>query len=252
MAVAIETGLKFAIRPFHSGFDRIVAPCLDAHDVHVWYIRLQDSDSSDLHNLLSPDELERAARFRFQKHRAQFVLTRGTLRSLLGAYLDISPRQISFLYSEYGKPSLAEPASHQKLNFNLSHTDGMAIFAFTRGHRVGVDIENLRTDFRPEEIAERFFSVAERTALREISPARRHEVFFRVWTRKEAYIKARGEGLSHPLHQFDVSLDDAAALLTTRPDASEAQHWQLENLTIAPGFLAAAAVETHGASAATR
>lgn len=247
MDVATEPGLKFKLRPFDAGFGE-VSPSMNHNEVHLWSIGLNDPapDIPDLQGLLSPDERERAARFRFEKHRNQFIVTRVTLRRLLAFYLAVSPREISFCYSDHGKPSLAERAQHE-VDFNVSHTEGMAIFGFTPGRRIGVDIENLRTDFRVEEIAERFFSLAERTALREISVERRHETFFRIWTRKEAYIKALGEGLSHPLHQFDVSLDDIARLIATRPDASEARRWQLENLTVAPGFVAAAAAESRGA-----
>ncbi len=247
MAAAAERAVEFTIREFDPGS---AAPCLGGHEVHIWTLHLGGAISAQcLRDHLSSDELERASRFRFEKHRAQYELTRGTLRSLLGSYLGISPREVAFQYSKYDKPGLGEG---QELEFNLSHTEGMAIFGFTRGHRIGVDIERRRSDFRADEIAERFFSPFERAALREVRGDRRHESFFRIWTRKEAYIKALGEGLSHPLHQFDVSLDDTAALVATRPDASDAQRWQLENLTIAPEFIAAAAVELDGATEVTR
>ena len=239
MAAAAERAVEFTIREVGSGLPVRAIP---DHEVHIWILSLDDSQSTEsLRESLSPDELNRASRFRFDKHRNQYVLTRGTLRSLLAGYLGIPAEEISFQYSKYDKPCLAQA---QDFDFNVSHTEGMAIFGFTRGHRIGVDIEHLRSDFRADEIAERFFSLAEREALRKIPDAQRHEPFFRIWTRKEAYIKALGEGLSHPLHQFDVSLDSTvAALLATRPDPSEAQRWQLENLAIAPQFVAAAAVE---------
>lgn len=238
MVAAAERTMEFTIRKLDP---KSAVPCLDRHQVHIWTLHLEDTTSAQsLRELLSADELERASRFRFEKHRAQYLLTRGTLRSLLGGYLGIFPGEIAFQYSKYDKPRLnGDP----RLDFNLSHTEGMAIFGFTCGHRIGVDIERLRSDFRADEIAERFFSPSERAALREIPEAHRHEFFFRIWTRKEAYIKALGEGLSHPLHQFDVSLDETATLLATRPNSADAQRWQLENLTIAPEFIATAAVE---------
>jgi len=246
MVAAAERTMEFTIRKLDL---ESASPRLDRNQVHIWTLPLEDTTSAhSLREFLSPDELERASRFRFEKHRAQYLLTRGTLRSLLGSYLGISPHEIAFQYSEYDKPRLK---GDQNLDFNLSHTEGMAIFGFTRGHRIGVDIERLRSDFRADEIAERFFSPSERVALREVSEERRREFFFRIWTRKEAFIKALGEGLSHPLHQFDVSLDDAAALLATRPIASHAARWQLENLRIAPDFIAAAAVELDGAAEVT-
>jgi 4'-phosphopantetheinyl transferase len=246
MSVAAERGLEFTIRGYDREVTQNTVRTLQDHEVHIWSIPLSDSDSGVrfYRGFLSPDELERASRFRFEPHRSQFVLTRGTLRSLLGTYLGISPRGISFQYSDHNKPAVQESGNEQRIEFNLSHTEGTAVFAFTRGRRIGVDIEKLRSDFEADEIAERFFSYAERAALREIPAAHRYEFFFRVWTRKEAYIKALGEGLSHPLHQFDVSLTDSAALLATRPDGSEARRWHLENLVLGPGFIAAAAVET--------
>lgn len=247
MAAAAERAVEFTIREVGPGS---VTPPIADHEVHIWVLRQGDGQSTQpLRESLSPDERDRASRFRFDKHRDQYVLTRGILRSLLAGYSGIPPKEISFQYSKYDKPSLAQ--THD-LDFNLSHTEGMAIFGFTRGHRIGVDIEHLRSNFRADEIAERFFSAAEREALRGIPEARRHECFFRIWTRKEAYIKALGEGLSHPLHQFDVSWDSPAALLETRPDASEARRWQLENLEIAPQFAAAAAVELDRGPEGTR
>ena len=238
MAAAAERAVEFTIRPFAGGSP---VPPLGRHEVHIWTLPLNNPGSAhSLCDSLSTDEWERATRFRFDKHRNQYVLTRGTLRFLVAGYVGIPAKEISFHYSKYEKPCLP---TAQDLDFNLSHTEGMAIFGFTRGHRIGVDIEHLRSDFRAEEIAERFFSLAEREALRKIPEARRHESFFRIWTRKEAYIKALGEGLSHPLHQFDVSLGDGAELQATRPDPSEANRWQLKDLAMAPGYVAAAAVE---------
>jgi 4'-phosphopantetheinyl transferase len=218
-----------------------VTPLRD-EEVHVWHRPLQPSQSevADLAKWLSPDELERAQRFRFERNRNEFIFSRGMLRTLLGSYLGNSPADLRFAYSPHGKPSLLD---NNPLNFNLSHTEGMMVCAFARHREIGVDIEKIRQDFKVEEIAERFFSIAERQALREIPEHSRYAAFFRCWTRKEAYIKARGEGLSHPLHQFDVSLalGQAAALLGTRPDAAEAKRWVLWDLAISPEYAAALA-----------
>jgi len=243
MAVATACSVEFSLRScaaLHEG----AIPELHKNQVHVWWLPLHESHPAipQLRELLSPDELDRAARFRFPRHNAQFVLTRGTLRRLLASYAGISPQAIWFQYSEHEKPK----AAGTDIEFNVSHTDGMAILGFTRGRRLGLDIEKLRTDFQTSEIAERFFSAAERAALRELPLDRRYLPFFRIWTRKEAYIKALGEGLSHPLHQFDVSLGDVAELLATRPDPAERVRWQLQNLNIALEFAAAAAVEREG------
>jgi 4'-phosphopantetheinyl transferase len=218
---------------------------LTVHEAHVYHGPLdpQSNEIPQSLTLLSEDEKHRASRFHFEKNRNEFILSRGGLRSLLGSYLQIPAHEIRFAYTSHGKPFLADPAQ-QKLEFNISHTDGLVAFAFAWNHAIGVDVEAIRTNFKAEEIAERFFSDAERKAIHEYPSAERHPAFFRCWTRKEAYIKARGEGLSHPLSQFDVSLDitPAQTLLATRPDPLEARCWVLQPFTTLPGFAAAVAV----------
>jgi 4'-phosphopantetheinyl transferase len=213
--------------------------------VHIYFGRLKsESDEvSTLDALLSADERQRASRFHFEKNRNEFILTRGGLRTMLGSYLGKPPHEIRFAYTNHGKPYLADPAQPQ-LSFNVSHTDGLAAFAFGWNHAIGVDVEAVRTNFNAEEIAGRFFSTAEKRALGEFPPEERHAAFFRCWTRKEAYIKARGEGLSHPLAQFDVSLaaEPERTLLATRPDPVEAERWLLRPFTAPRGFEAALAV----------
>ena len=221
-----------------------VAPLRNG-EIHLWHGPLQPAPGEVAHlsRGLSPDELERAERFHFEKNRNEFMFTRGLLRQLLGFYLGNNPAALRFVYSPHGKPSLLD---NNTLKFNLSHTDGMLVCAFARHREIGVDIERIRQDFKVEEIAERFFSMTERLALRELSALERYAAFFHCWTRKEAYIKARGEGLSHPLHQFDVSLapGQAAALLATRPDPEEARRWALWDLAVSPHYAAALAAHT--------
>jgi 4'-phosphopantetheinyl transferase len=204
------------------------------------------ADIPRLSLLLSPDEKERAQGFRLEKHRDDFIFTRGTLRTLSAGYLGVSPASLRFTYSTHGKPSL-ESQTAPALAFNLSHTEGMVVFAFARDRRLGIDVERVRSDFEVEPIAERFFSLAELLALRKLPAEQRHEAFFHCWTCKEAYIKALGEGLSHPLHQFDVSVSpgEPVALLHTRPDPAEAQRWCLRDVPVTPGHVAAIAVEAH-------
>ena len=213
--------------------------------VHVYFGLLNPASDEvyKLSALLSEDETQRASRFHFNKNRNEFILTRGGLRTMLGSYLGISPHEIRFAYTGHGKPYLADPPG-QQLTFNVSHTDGLVAFAFGWNRAVGVDVEAVRTNFKVEEIAERFFSTAEKRSLGEFPPAERYAAFFRCWTRKEAYIKARGEGLSHPLAQFDVSLaeDPEHTLLATRPDPGEAGLWLLRPFTVPTGFAAALAV----------
>ena len=130
------------------------------------------------------------------------------------------------------------------MRFNVSHTDGLALLAFVRTRDIGVDVEKIKAATDAKKLAERFFSDRERSFLESLSGEELHAAFFRCWTRKEAYVKARGEGLSLPLHQFDVSVaeDEPQALLATRPDPSEADRWVLRDLPTSPGYAAALAV----------
>jgi 4'-phosphopantetheinyl transferase len=223
-------------------------PALAEDEIHVWHQNLAPgrADVEALGSLLSPDEMERAMRFRFDANRNEFIVCRGTLRDLLGQYLSVSPKDLCFEYSEYGRPSLAAVHSEESLDFNVSHSGGHALLGFARGRKIGLDIEKVRWDFGTSEIAERFFSEAERSALRDLPQNQRHDAFFRCWTRKEAFIKALGEGLSHPLDQFDVSLAPSALaqLLATRPDANEARRWRIWDLQAPTGYAAALVAES--------
>jgi 4'-phosphopantetheinyl transferase len=216
-------------------------------EVHVWRaaLDLPLSCVEHLQRLLSADELQRAARFHFPRDRRRFSVARGVLRDILSRYLGVPAAALEFCYSAYGKPALAAGAAQEGLRFNISHAHEMALFAITHGHEVGVDIEYLHRTIACEEIAERFFSARERASLRAIPAEMKHQAFFNCWTRKEAYIKAHGEGLSLPLDQFDVSLapDEPAALLATRGDPRDALRWSLQALTPGPGYVAALAVE---------
>jgi 4'-phosphopantetheinyl transferase len=216
-------------------------------EVHVWRASLDPAAScvEHLQRTLSADERHRAARFHFPRDRRRFIVARGVLRDILGRYLGVPPSALGFRYNAYGKPALAGVADEEGLRFNVSHSDETALFAVTCGREVGVDIEHLRTAIACEDIAERFFSARERASLRALPAEVKHRAFFNCWTRKEAYIKAHGEGLSLPLDQFDVSLapGEPVALLATRSDPREALRWSLQALTPGPGYVAAVAVE---------
>lgn len=225
-------------------------PPLTSDDVHVWRFALDlDAPLFDcLHETLAEDERRRAARFHFEKDRRHFIAGRGGLRFLIGAYLRRQPKEIRFAYGNQGKPRLANEDNAEDFRFNLSHSHGLALLAVTRGREIGVDVERLRDMERDgEPLAERFFSPTEAAALRSLPPEQRREAFFSCWTRKEAYIKAKGQGLSLPLDQFDVSLrpGEAAALLATRFDPADAQHWSMQNLRPGAEYVAALVVEGH-------
>jgi len=240
--------LKLAIKQWQGSAHDL---SLSDYEVHVWHRPLPAAadEIAHLSRVLSEEEKHRASRFRSQSLQSDFIVARGTLRLLLGAYLRLNPAQLIFEYSAHGKPSLTAP--HHWLDFNLSHTDGLVVYALAMNRRVGVDVEKLRSDFDTDKLARRFFSTAEQATLESLPPADRHQAFYLCWSRKEAYIKARGEGLSHPLHRFDVSLEVGSrhALLQTRPDPQEAGRWMLSDLALQPGYAAAVALELAARSA---
>jgi len=192
--------------------------------------------------------LDRARRFHFQRDSERFIVTRGLLRCILGRYLGIEPGRLRFVYNSYGKPALATASDEGALCFNLSHSGGLALYAVARGRQVGIDLERIRAVPEIEQIAQRFFSSREYAAFRSLAAGLRQEAFYSCWTRKEAYIKARGQGLSLPLDQFDVSLvpGEPARLLDVRGDSQDGHHWLLRELEPGPGYVAALAVEGHG------
>lgn len=220
---------------------------LGAKDVHVWRASLEQTPAivERLRQLLSDDELVRAGRFHFEKDRKHFITARGCLRVILSRYLGISSAEIQFSYGVNGKPRLASSSAHgPTVYFNLAHSERFALYALTSVGEIGVDLERIRPEFTGEEIAKRFFSPEEVASLNEVSAELRHEAFFNCWTRKEAFIKATGVGLSLALDQFDVTLspNEPAKLLRTRWDETEAARWSLKAIDVASGYVAAVAV----------
>lgn len=225
-------------------------PTMESDEAHVWRADLLQSEeeTARLRRLLSPDEQARAGRFLFPKDRDRFIVARGHLRSILGRYLGVEPEGLRFAYNSYGKPCLSKEFDGGALRFNLSHSHERALYAFARGAEVGVDIEYLRQDFACEEIARQFFSPREVADFRSLPASQRAEAFFHCWTRKEAYVKALGEGLSVPLDEFDVSLlpGEPAALLSNRRRPQEVARWSLQTLEVDSVYAAALAVEGSG------
>ena len=212
-------------------------PELPENQVQVWRTALPrtEQEAAPYLPLLSPDEQARAGRFILPRSRAAFVGARGTLRLLLGRYLGIDPAQLRFCYSPQGKPAL----EGHDLCFNLSHSGSLALHAFSRRLPLGIDVERLRPEVADAQIARRFFSPREVAALELVAPQRRTEAFFTCWTRKEAYLKARGEGLSLGLDAFAVSLDEPAVLLHSDQGEGECRRWRLCALRPGPGYVGA-------------
>ncbi len=217
------------------------------HDVHVWgaVLSLPEATIATLYTLLTSDEQERAGRLYFARDQQHFIIARGVLRLLLSRYTNVPPQHLRFCYGTHGKPALIPEHGGTLWHFNLSHSGGVALYAITRQRQVGVDVERIRPEFAAaDNIAERFFSPQEVAALRALPRTAQIAAFFACWSRKEAYIKARGLGLALPLESFDVSLTPGApaALLATRDDPAEAGRWRLATLTPASGYAAALAV----------
>ena len=221
---------------------------LNATEVHLWVasLTLPGTRLSYFESILSRDEKERAHRFKKTQDAERYMAARGSLRSLLGSYLGRKPEQLRFAYDALGKPRLAEETALPLLNFSVSHCDELALFGFVWEHRIGVDLEFTDREIDFEDLATRYFSSNEVGKLRSSPPNQQRETFYRGWTRKEAFLKARGEGLSYPLEQVEVSLgaDEPARVLKVTDDPDASQRWMIEHLTPAPGYIGAVAVET--------
>lgn len=220
---------------------RTVPPPLLDTEIHVWRVALDEPrDWQGLLPLLADDERGRALRFIGEPLQRRYVIGRAGLRKLLAAYLDVPAAALRFTYNAHGKPALADAGSG--LHFNLSHAGDLMLCALARRREVGVDLEALRTDSDTAALAQRWFSPCEQKMLQALPPAARTAAFFRIWTRKEAYLKGIGEGLSHGLHNFTVSAESGRAALLhhdLRPD--HVLTWQLQDLDVQPEYAASLA-----------
>lgn len=218
--------------------------------IHVWRVLLDQlaQNIPILWDILSGDEQRRADQFAYATDRNHFIVARGMLRMILSRYTAIEPRNLRFSYNSYGKPFLDSAPGKIPICFNLSHSQDVALYAITQRRHVGIDIERVRQNIDIETIAKAYFSVHECQSLYKLPAESQHEAFFTCWTRKEAYIKARGEGLSYPLDRFAVSLQpgEPAAILQHDDNPREASRWKLYHLVPDFGYIGAMAVEGHG------
>ena len=222
---------------------------LPRDEVHLWRAWLDQpvAQVEQLAQTLAAEEQLRAERFHFERDRQHFIVGRGLLRTILGRYLELEPRQLHFIYGAHGKPALPETLNPGQIYFNLAHAHGLVLYAITRGRDIGVDLEQIHPIDEIEQLAERFFSAQEIATLRALPPHQQQEAFFHCWTRKEAYLKATGAGLAQPLDQFDVSLapDEPARLVRVAGQPQAVAYWSLQALTPAPGYVAALVVASH-------
>ena len=220
---------------------------LSSDEVHVWqaFLEREESHFNELARTLSENERLKAKRFYFQKDQRRFVVTHGILRNILGRYLNVEPKRLKFSYGRHGKPTLTGVTDGHSLCFNMSHSHSLALFAFTWGRKIGVDVEYVRSMPDAEEIADRFFSPRENAVFRTVPAGKKLETFFNCWTRKEAFLKAIGDGLSRSLDSFEVSLfpGEPARLLCVGGDPLEASRWHLRALAPAHGYVGAFVAE---------
>jgi 4'-phosphopantetheinyl transferase len=213
--------------------------------VHVWRLALDLPPAAldACRAVLSPDEHARAARLFSDQHRRRFVAARGLLRTILGRHLDEAPQAVRFAYGAHGKPALAGDVA---LRFNLAHSHELALVAVAEEREVGVDLERLRPEVAVLDIARRFFSSAEHRALHAAPPAERQLTFFRLWTCKEACVKATGEGVARALRATDVVLGPDTAQLRPPAEPGGPARWALHELRPDAGYAGALAVEGAG------
>jgi 4'-phosphopantetheinyl transferase len=219
---------------------------LPAREAHLWFVSLSLAleKFSRFESLLSFDEMGRASRFRNLSLRRRYIAARGWLRTLLGSYLAMEPQRLRFSYNDLGKPRLADQTT--ALSFSISHCEDWALLGFICDRNIGVDLERVRADIETDVIAQRFFLPNEIEQLQSLPPAQKLQAFYCAWTRKEAYLKARGLGLFRGLDRIEVSLlpDEPAKIVNAADDPGAAVNWMVKHLRPAPDYVAAAAVDT--------
>ncbi len=205
---------------------------IDSQQVHLWYLDLNPPEVilKSLISLLAEDEKTKAERYKFKQSQICYQVVHSTLRIILGRYLDLDPKQINFIYSDRGKPFLADNCNPLNLQFNLSHSENIAIFAITCDRRIGVDIESLRSPDNILKLAQRFFCPSEYTLLNQAIPEEQNKLFFQLWTAKEAYLKATGEGISGGLNQVEIALNPLQ--IVSLIEETEPKKWHLESFCL--------------------
>lgn len=228
-----------------------VAPVnLPESDVHIWLASLHYTQErvSKAQRLLSPDELASARRFVFERDRKRYIVSHSILRTLIGQYLDIHPSHVTFAHNEHGKPYLGRNHNALNVSFNMSYSRELALYAFARENcQIGIDIEYLQSDIDCKSIAQSLFSTDECKLISNLTGADLYEAFFTIWVRKEAYVKAHGEGLSLRLDEFDVSRHIVSKNPVESPIISvidgNNSTWRIKDVVIAHNFVAAFAMQ---------
>lgn len=212
---------------------------LHEREVHIWLVKLDESISAEAESALSPDEKARAQRFHFEKHCRRYMAARYALRRILSYYIPYQPAAIQFEYGSHGKPHLAETQNQQALQFNVSHSKDIAVYALTRQAEIGIDVETINPKRNTIGIAKRYFSPAEIVQLEKLPASEQAYAFFQIWCQKEAFIKALGLGLAFPLKDFSVDAKGEGGLLACRDPAYPPADWTLNTFTPTPDCCAA-------------
>ena len=222
-------------------------PVLGPGEVHIWRIRLNvpPEVTVDVRGLLDEAERKKAGKFRRLADRRRYIAAHARVRQILGLYAGCEPEEIGFRFNEFGKPSLSNNGQARDIRFNLAHSGELGVICVSRGREVGVDVELIRPEFAGLDVARKFFSPRELEQLEAMPAAIQTAAFFRCWTFKEAFIKAKGRGLSIPLDSFDVALAPhvGSALVSSRDDPGDVHRWHVRELSVQEGYAAAVAVE---------
>ncbi len=216
-------------------------------DLHVWCIALRAStdEMTYYQSLLSQDEKERADRFYFERDRNRYIVGRGVLRTLLGSYLGIEAHKIRIIYGPHGKPMLQEMFHNKHFQFNLSNSNDWAVMVFGWDTPLGIDLEHMRPFDEADDFARHYYSMRETALLNSLSGDQKWDAFFKFWTAKESFLKAKGSGLTFPLNQVEISLGSGndARIASINGDLQQAAKWRLETFNPIAGYQAAIAVE---------
>jgi len=216
------------------------------NEVHVWksFLDMDEETMQHFFTMLSEHEKQKTLRFHAVRHRRRYVAAHGLLRGILGGYLEADPKSLTFCTNEYGKPFLCQDQKTIPLLFNLSHSHNLCVIAVCSGLEVGIDVEYMNRDINVLELANRFFSRKEIEKINSLPESLRRYAFFRCWTGKEAYLKAKGKGLSMDLHRFEVSVlpTEPAAVLSSDDSLENVDRWHLFDLDPYPGYAGALSV----------
>lgn len=218
-------------------------------DIHVWCasLKLPPQDLDELFQLLSSDEKTRAERFYFERDRNRFIAGRGLLRTIISRYLEMEASQMEFVYGDHGKPALKLAPQNKAFEFNLSHSKDLALYIFNWNRKIGIDVEYVHPRPDVDDFARQFFSPRESAFVNALSGKQKEDAFFKIWTCKEAFLKANGNGLTLPINQVEISLEAEGLVMLKSIGGNKAQvtHWHLEIFNPVPGYQAALAVKGH-------